>query len=109
MAIELTSAISAYKSAVGRVSEEDTQGLGKAIDAGTGSSNEFSSMVKNFAQNAIDKNVQGERLSAAAAAGKASVDQVVIAVAEAETTLTTVVAVRDKVLEAYREILRMPI
>ena len=47
--------------------------------------------------------------SAAAAAGKASIDQVVIAVAEAETTLATVVAVRDKVLEAYREILRMPI
>jgi flagellar hook-basal body complex protein FliE len=93
MAIELASAISAYKSAVNRV----------------GASNSFSTMVKNFAQNAIEKNEQGERLSAAAAAGKASIDQVVIAVAEAETTLATVVAVRDKVLEAYREILRMPI
>ena len=49
------------------------------------------------------------QLSAAAAAGKANIDQVVIAVAEAESTLNTVVAVRDKVLDAYREILRMPI
>jgi len=32
-----------------------------------------------------------------------------MAVSEAELTLNTVVAVRDKVLEAYREILRMPI
>jgi flagellar hook-basal body complex protein FliE len=66
-------------------------------------------MVKNFTQNAIDKSEMSEQLSAAAAAGKANIDQVVIAVAEAESTLNTVVAVRDKVLDAYREILRMPI
>ena len=46
---------------------------------------------KSYAEKAIfrsiEKNEQGERLSAAAAAGKASIDQVVIAVAEAETTL----------------------
>jgi len=29
-------------------------------------------------------------------------------VAEAETTLQTVVSVRDKVIEAYREVIRMP-
>ena len=47
--------------------------------------------------------------SAAAAAGKADLNTVVVAVAEADLTLKTVVAVRDKVLAAYREILRMPI
>jgi flagellar hook-basal body complex protein FliE len=66
-------------------------------------------MVKNFAQTAVEKSEMSEQLSAAAAAGKANIDQVVIAVAEAESTLNTVVAVRDKVLAAYREILRMPI
>ncbi|MCH7865437.1 MAG: flagellar hook-basal body complex protein FliE, partial [Proteobacteria bacterium] len=35
------------------------------------------------------------------------INQGVTAVAEAEVTLQTVVMVRDKVLEAYREILRM--
>jgi len=34
---------------------------------------------------------------------------VVTAVANAQHTLETVVAVRDKVLNAYQEILRMPI
>jgi flagellar hook-basal body complex protein FliE len=105
MAIELANAISAYKSAVGRAAQGDLPG-GGAVDS---SANDFSMMVKNFTQNAIDKSEMSEQLSAAAAAGKANIDQVVIAVAEAESTLNTVVAVRDKVLEAYREILRMPI
>jgi flagellar hook-basal body complex protein FliE len=34
---------------------------------------------------------------------------VVTAVAEAEATLQTVVAVRERIIEAYKEILRMPI
>ena len=105
MAIELANAISAYKSAVGRAAQGDLPGAG-AVD---NSANDFSMMVRNFTQNAIDKSEMSEQLSAAAAAGKANIDQVVIAVAEAESTLNTVVAVRDKVLEAYREILRMPI
>ena len=105
MAIELANAISAYKSAVGRAAQGDLLG-GGAVNS---SANDFSMMVKNFTQNAIDKSEMSEQLSAAAAAGKANIDQVVIAVAEAESTLNTVVAVRDKVLDAYREILRMPI
>jgi len=109
MAIELASAISAYKSAVGRATDGENSGLAGISGAGSTTGNEFSTMVKNFAQNAVQKNELSEQLSAAAAAGKANIDQVVIAVAEAETTLNTVVAVRDKVLEAYREILRMPI
>jgi flagellar hook-basal body complex protein FliE len=34
---------------------------------------------------------------------------VVTAVAEAEATLQTVVAVRERIIEAYKDILRMPI
>ena len=36
-------------------------------------------------------------------------NKVVTAVAEAELTLQTVVTIRDKVIEAYRDIMRMPI
>tara|TARA_B100000315_G_C14589739_1_gene595081 strand:+ start:1489 stop:1809 length:321 start_codon:yes stop_codon:yes gene_type:complete len=105
MATELANAISAYKSAVGRAAESGESGLGVT---GPSDADNFSTMVKNFAQTAIEKNEMSEQLSAAAAAGKANIDQVVIAVAEADATLRTVVAVRDKVLEAYREIMRMP-
>ena len=65
-------------------------------------------MVKNFAVSAVEVK-KSEIQSAAAAAGQADLNSVVMAVSEAELTLNTVVAVRDKVMEAYREILRMPI
>ena len=107
MAVEISSALGPYKSALNRVTESSEGGI-SSISSNI-NKNDFSSMVKNFAQGAIDKSVASEQLSAAAAAGKANVDEVVMAVAEAESTLTTVVAIRDKVLEAYREILRMPI
>ena len=44
-----------------------------------------------------------------AATGKADLVDVVTAVAAAEATLETVVTVRDQVIKAYQDILRMPI
>ncbi|AXC50993.1 flagellar hook-basal body protein FliE [Paracoccus suum] len=41
--------------------------------------------------------------------GSVAVPQLVQTVAEAELALETVVAIRDKVVEAYQEILRMPV
>ena len=45
----------------------------------------------------------------AVAMGKANMIDVVTAVAESETAIQTMVAVRDKVIAAYEEILRIPI
>ena len=45
----------------------------------------------------------------AVAAGKANMVDVVTAVAETETTVQTLVSVRDKVIAAYEDILKMPI
>ena len=45
----------------------------------------------------------------ALAAGKANVVDVVTAVAESEVAVETLVAVRDRVIAAYEEIMRMPI
>ncbi len=44
-----------------------------------------------------------------AAMGRADLVDVVTAVAAAEATLETVVAVRDEVIKAYQDIMRMPI
>jgi flagellar hook-basal body complex protein FliE len=43
------------------------------------------------------------------AAGKANMIDVVTAVAETETTMQTLVSVRDKVIAAYEDVLKMPI
>ena len=103
MTIESTNAIGAYNAALKRLSETP----GNSSDATN--VNDFSAMVKNFAVSAVEVGKKSEIQSAAAAAGQADLNSVVMAVSEAELTLNTVVAVRDKVMEAYREILRMPI
>jgi flagellar hook-basal body complex protein FliE len=48
-------------------------------------------------------------MSADAMVGKADLQQVVEAVTAAELGLSTVTAVRDRVVAAYQEIMRMPI
>jgi len=45
----------------------------------------------------------------AAIAGKTDLSSVIAAVANAELTLQTVVAVRDRMVQAYQEVMRMPI
>ncbi len=47
--------------------------------------------------------------STGAMGGKVETHQLVQTIAEAELALETVVAIRDKVVEAYQEILRMPV
>jgi len=83
-------------------------GTAKGV-SGSAEGGDFSAMVKGFAEGAVKSGQQAEQQTTAAAAGKADLNSVVMAVSEAELTLNTVVAVRDKVIEAYREILRMPI
>ena len=104
MTVESGNAISAYNSAINRLKETPGNSEKDKVNA-----NDFSQMVKNFAESAVEVGKKSELQSASAAAGKADLNSVVAAVAEAELTLNTVVAVRNKVLEAYREILRMPI
>ena len=51
----------------------------------------------------------GETMAAKQVTGKADMVSVVNAVNAAELTLDTVVAVRDKVIQAYQSIMNMPI
>lgn len=69
----------------------------------------FAEMVKGAIESAVATGRESERLSLAAVGGGADVSQVVTAVAEAETVLNTVMAVRDRVIDAYKDVLRMPI
>lgn len=77
--------------------------------AAEGSPGAFAELVKNAAQSAMEIGESGERASMAAMQGRADISEVVTAVAEAEVTLQTVVAVRNKVIDAYNDIIRMPI
>ncbi|WP_410218789.1 flagellar hook-basal body complex protein FliE [Paracoccus sp. (in: a-proteobacteria)] len=52
---------------------------------------------------------QVDQVSTGAMTGQLSTHQLVQTIAEAELAMETVVAIRDKVVEAYQEILRMPV
>jgi len=69
----------------------------------------FAEMLGKVAQDAIDSSKQAEAMTTKAVVGEADLMEVVSAVSNAEVTLQTVVAVRDRVMNAYQEILRMPI
>ena len=101
MVTRIADAVSAYSAAAKAVAPGAT-----AAPASGGS---FAEMVKSAAEGAIEQLEQGEKMSAQATVGKADLSDVVTAVSNAEVTLQTVVAVRDRVVQAYQEILRMPI
>lgn len=106
MAIDFGSAVKAYGEAA-KIAQGAASGIAKA-SAPTGE-NSFVNMVTDQLQSAVQTGRQAEELSMKQISGEADLKDVVTAVANAQQTLETVVAVRDKVLSAYQEILRMPI
>ncbi len=105
MAVDFASAVSAYRNAANMGSVSDAGSMSGA--AATDKS--FASMVRGAVEESIEAQHQSEAMSMAAIEGKADLRDVVMAVNNAEMTLNTVVAVRDKVVSAYETILRMPI
>jgi flagellar hook-basal body complex protein FliE len=101
MAIDPVSAARAYQQAA-----QATQGAG---EAGGAESMDFGSLVQEAIRQAGASATQAETQALQVAAGQANIVDVVTAIAAAETQLQTVIAVRDQVIQAYQEILRMPI
>jgi len=102
MTVPINQAISAYNKATEKV----TEGLGVKEEP---KGQDFSNLVKDSVRKAISDNKDAEKLSMAAIAGKADINEVVTAVAEAEVTVQAVVNIRDKVIESYKQIIRMPV
>jgi flagellar hook-basal body complex protein FliE len=69
----------------------------------------FANLVKEAAQSTLESMKQGEAATMQGLVGKADISQVVTAVTNAEMSLQAVVAVRDKVIQSYLDIIRMPI
>ncbi len=105
--VDFSTAVNAYKQAAGAVSS--AVGANKPVAMPSSDDQTFAGMVTESLQHAVQSGRQAEELSLKQISGEADLKDVVTAVANAEHTLETVVAVRDKVLSAYQEILRMPI
>jgi len=70
---------------------------------------DFAQMVRSAVGEVIDQGRQAEAKTLAYANGKADVVDVVTAVAETQTAFETMVTLRDKVIAAYEDIMKMPI
>ncbi len=103
MAINFTEAVKAYE----KIARQDTIQDPNAAQSkgGTG----FSEMLREASESAVSSLREGDSISLQAAAGTADINDVIMAVGKAEMTLQTVVTIRDRVIQAYQEILRMPI
>ncbi|MGE0828724.1 MAG: flagellar hook-basal body complex protein FliE [Hyphomonadaceae bacterium] len=101
MAIDPLSVSRAYLDAA-RAAQRSTEGQGaENVD--------FGALVQNAVREASVTTQAAEAQATAVAAGRGDIVDVVTAIAAAETQLETVIAVRDQVIQAYQEILRMPI
>ena len=70
---------------------------------------DFGAMLKGQLTEVVEKGNASEAMQADLMAGKADLIDVVTAVSETELALETMVSVRDRVISAYEEIMRMPI
>ena len=87
---------------------EQTVNLGGEPAAEIGGLN-FGSVLKDVMTNVTTIGRRSDAQAQAVTVGKANMIDVVTAVAESETAVQALVSVRDKVIAAYEEILKMPI
>jgi flagellar hook-basal body complex protein FliE len=78
-------------------------------EGGEGGEGNFGAMLKQAIGSVVEAGRSSDAQSKAMAAGKANIVDVVTAVAETEVAVEALVSVRDKVIQAYEEIMRMPI
>ena len=69
----------------------------------------FADLVRDAAQDAVATIREGDIAAQRGLTGEMGTQQVVEATLALESTVKTVVAMRDKFVEAYQEVLRMPI
>ncbi len=91
-----------YKSLDSSLQTDAAKAAGKAEDSPSAA---FANTVRSFAETMRE----AETTAVDGMMGKADPQSVVTAIASAEIAVQSAVAIRDKVVESYQEILRMPV
>ncbi|MDD2325716.1 MAG: flagellar hook-basal body complex protein FliE [Alphaproteobacteria bacterium] len=99
MVMNVSSALSAYKQA-------DASGLAKGMGVAKGADGSFADTLQGFMSDAVDSVKHGEEMAAKGAVGKADLQEVILAVSNAEVMMQTITSIRDKVISAYQEVIR---
>ena len=89
--------------------------LARMVESGAGKSGaetggpSFSSLLKDAIGSVADAGRKSDAQTMAMTSGKANVMDVVTAVAETDVAVSTLVSVRDRVIQSYEDIMKMPI
>ena len=79
---------------------------GKASESGGPS---FAAVLKDALGSVVESGRKSDAQTVAMASGKANVMDVVTAVADTDVAVSTLVSVRDRVIQAYEDIMKMTI
>ena len=104
----MVSSLLAAKAYAAAQSSAKPEGFGGGMALG-GEGPGFGALVQNAINDTINAGRNSERQIKAQVQGKANLVDVVTAISSAETSLETIMAVRDQAISAYQEIMRMPI
>jgi len=102
-------AASAYASVARIASDASSVGLVRQSAADSNGEGSFASVLKEAIGSVAEMGRKSDAQTRAAANGKANIVDVVTAVSETEVAIDAVVAVRDRVIAAYEDIMKMPI
>ena len=69
----------------------------------------FSAVLKDAVSSVMEAGKKSDAQTMAMTSGKANVMDVVTAVAETDVAVSTLVSVRDRVIQSYEDIMKMPI
>ncbi len=87
---------------------EPGAGLTKTIGDGPAGPS-FDALVKEALGAVVEAGQKADGQARSMAAGKTDMIDLVTAVAESETAISSLVSVRDRVIQAYQQIMQMPI
>ena len=107
MSTPFNAVAAAYSNASRLISDPGKTSLGGLGGAGQGP--DFAKLVSEGMQGVVDAGKVSDQLSLDLVNGKANVVDVVTAISQTELAMESMVAIRDKVISAYEEIMRMPI
>ncbi len=97
MVVDAISGVNAYQQAI------------KTASSGGSAAQSFSDMVNQTIDESMISVKNAEKMGLRATTGEVSVEELTTAISEAELSLRTMVAIRDKIVSAYQEISKMPI
>ena len=109
MAIPFNAAAAAYGQAQKLVSQTPKPQTDMLALNSAAPGNDFAKMLAQQVQGVVDTGKTSDTMAMDMVNGKANVVDMVTALSETEIAIESMVTVRDRVISAYEEIMRMPI